>query len=317
MNRIAIATLFMSLLFADSQPNWTTVRDTRENAFSIDVPKDWKTYGGMFRFGGVDARPFIDITSPDGRINLRVGDASIPPYSTPNPFFPRAPRGPRVAPYGSGEEFSTKYGQARFGSLCQSLQVKQSRAMTPKYHQPGQGLVRTTAGETIFSCVENGQPMAGYVYSETLLVGNPRSVANWYVVALGSFLAPVAQGEAAGAMLKRAAESIRFNPEWVQAQQQIVDAATRILHGVAQNNMRAMQEQNVHQEKIMKMQQQRVDNFNDVLLGQTFTRDPTTGVERAVPTGAGGLKWIDVKNNVVDSALSPGPAFHQLQTISR
>jgi hypothetical protein len=55
MKGIATATLFLSLLFADSAPNWTTVRDTRENALSIDVPKDWKTYGGMFRFGGVAA----------------------------------------------------------------------------------------------------------------------------------------------------------------------------------------------------------------------------------------------------------------------
>src|ERR1700722_15599215 len=34
--------------------SWVTVRDTREKAFSIQVPQDWKTYGGLFRFSTID-----------------------------------------------------------------------------------------------------------------------------------------------------------------------------------------------------------------------------------------------------------------------
>jgi hypothetical protein len=37
--------------------SWVTMRDTREKAFSIQVPQGWKTYGGLFRFGngrGID-----------------------------------------------------------------------------------------------------------------------------------------------------------------------------------------------------------------------------------------------------------------------
>ncbi len=51
-----------STLWAQGGVGWITVRDTREQAFSIDVPKGWKTYGGMFRFSSVDARPFVDMT---------------------------------------------------------------------------------------------------------------------------------------------------------------------------------------------------------------------------------------------------------------
>jgi hypothetical protein len=36
--------------------SWVTVRDTREKAFSIQVPQGWKTYGGLFRFSTIDAR---------------------------------------------------------------------------------------------------------------------------------------------------------------------------------------------------------------------------------------------------------------------
>src|ERR1035441_619868 len=75
---LAVALAFRrgSGLFAEGGVSWITVRDTREQAFSIDVPKGWKTYGGMFRFSSVDARPFVDMTSPDGKTNIRVGDRS-------------------------------------------------------------------------------------------------------------------------------------------------------------------------------------------------------------------------------------------------
>jgi hypothetical protein len=55
---------------------WITVRDTRENAFSIQVPQGWKTYGGLFRFSTIDTRMIVDMTSPDGLTNLRVGDST-------------------------------------------------------------------------------------------------------------------------------------------------------------------------------------------------------------------------------------------------
>ena len=64
---------------------WTTVRDTREKAFSIQVPQGWKTYGGLFRFSTIDARMIVDMTSPDGLTNLRIGDSTVPPYPGAGP----------------------------------------------------------------------------------------------------------------------------------------------------------------------------------------------------------------------------------------
>ena len=194
----------LTALNAESPLNWVTVRDNREQAFSIEVPKGWKVYGGMFRFSSVDARPFADMTSPDGKTNIRVGDATIPGYSVPNPWLPRQPH---MAAYASGDVFAKKYGQARFGSMCQSLQVQEVHPMTPKYHQAGQGLFRTTGGEAIFGCTEKGQPMAGYVYAETMLTGPGGPGSIWSVVALGSFLSPASQAQAVGATPKHAGES--------------------------------------------------------------------------------------------------------------
>lgn len=304
-----------SMLNAESPVSWVTVRDTREQAFSIDVPKGWKIYGGMFRFGMVNARPFVDMTSPDGKSNIRVGDATIPGYSTPSPWIPR--QTPNVAPYPSGGVFSKKYGQARFGTMCQSLQVLQSHAMTPKYHQPGQGMVRTTGGEAVFTCSDKGQAMAGCVYAETLLVGTGGPNSQWYVVALGSFLAPVDKSQAAGEMLKHSGESLRLNLEWAKMEQQLVDQETDRINNATRASMAMGAAQRDHQAKIMGMQQQQNDSFNDVINGVTFTRDPQTGQTREVQTLQGGPKWVNGRGTVVDSAMSPGPAFHQLEVISR
>jgi hypothetical protein len=304
-----------SMLLAQGGVSWITVRDTREQAFSIDIPKGWKTYGGMFRFSSVDARPFVDMTSPDGKSNIRVGDATIGGYATPSPFIPRDT--PNVAPYASGDVFAKKYGEARFARMCQNIQVAQSHPMTPKYHQPGQGLIRTTGGETIFTCSDKGQAMAGYVYSETMLVGSGGPNSQWYVVALGSFIAPVDKAQAAGEILKHSGESLWLNPEWAKMEQGLVEEKTQEINNATRASMAMGAAQRAHQARIMGMQAQENDNFNDVINGVTFTRDTQTGQTREVQTLQGGQKWINGNNVVVESALSPGAAFHQLQTISR
>ncbi len=326
--KIGIAAILTSTLSFLSGPTpasagtapggWVTVRDPYESSFSVEVPKGWKTRGGMIRLGLVDARPYVDATSPDGRTNLRLGDATIAPYSTPNRWVPGADPGPFVAPYASGDEFAAKYGAARFGSMCGPVTLVRGNAMAPKYHKPGGGMYRVTAGQAIFRCNENGRPMAGYVYAETLFVGSAYGPSdNWYVIALGSFLAPAARAKAAGAMLKHAGESIVFNPAWLRDQHARVNEAIANLHGVAQQNMASIAETNARMARWKADMAHQSDTMQDVLLGQTYTRDPQTGQKYVVPTGLGGGHWMDGRGDVVDSALSPGPAFHKLEAISR
>jgi hypothetical protein len=97
------------------------------------VPKGWKTYGGLFRFSPVDARLVVDMTSPDGNTNIRVGDSTVPPYAVPGPFLRP---GPRVAAYASGSVFATKYGQARFGiDVPGAAALRRVSRSKPKYHR--------------------------------------------------------------------------------------------------------------------------------------------------------------------------------------
>src|ERR1700685_3498114 len=64
--------------------SWVKFTDPLEQAFTLEVPQGWTVKGGMFRLGYSDHRQMVDMTSPDGKINIRVGDLSIPPYFVPN-----------------------------------------------------------------------------------------------------------------------------------------------------------------------------------------------------------------------------------------
>ena len=293
--------------------SWITVRDPREQGFSIDVPKGWKTYGGLFRFSNTDVRMLVDSTSPDQAVNLRIGDSMVPPYQVPGPFVRP---GPGVAAYASGQVFSTKYGQARFSSLCTGVKVTKSDAVPPKYHSPGSGLIHVTGGEAYFTCTRNGAPMSAYVYSETQLVGNGAPPSNWTVVALASVLAPTAQGTASGALLAKMGGSLAMNPQWTAMQQNLDNQAIAQLNANTAATIQRTQAENQREQGIMAASDAQEQNFDDVINGVAYTVNPATGQTQTVPLGNGAASWVD-GGTMVQSAMSPGAGFTQLQTISR
>ena len=296
---------------AATAAKWVTVRDARERAFSIQVLQGWKTYGGLFRFSAIDARLVVDMTSPDGLTNLRVGDSTVPPYRVPGPFLRP---GPGVASYAAGNVFATRYGQARFAPMCQGLQLTKSDAMTPKYHPAGGGMTQTTAGEAFFSCTENGSPMSAYVYAETTLMGPGGPGSSWLVVALGSAIAPAQKAAAASAMLKHAGESLVLNPAWTQMQNQLNNQAIQRINASTQATIAATNAAVAHQQAMISALQN--DSFNDVINGVQETKDTATGQRYIVPLGTGATQWVRDSKTVVESGLSPGVGFDQLTPVS-
>jgi hypothetical protein len=188
------------------QVAWTVVHDTRENAFSIEVPQGWRVTGGSYRLGANNPRFLIDMTSPDGRTNLRVGDSAVPAFTVPSLGWAEGMRYSSgvdwsiVARYLSGRDFAVKYAQARFQGMCQDMQLKRTEALSPVISPEREVIARTaqgelvnttTAGQALFRCVVNGQDYAAYVAAETTLTASTFSpIRNWAVTALISFLAP-------------------------------------------------------------------------------------------------------------------------------
>jgi len=303
---------------------WVTVRDAREQAFSISVPQGWKVVGGMFRYRIAYPRPTVDMTSPDGMTNVRVGDNTIPNYQNPNPnpYLPNTPNNfTPVAAYTSGQVFAQKYGLDRFGAMCQGIQVTGSQSSQPKYSQQVPGYVQATAGNANFSCTLNGQPMVGYVYAETMQVGANRMMpANWYETALGSWLAPAAQAQNASAILTYSTGSMVMNPDWAAWQSFLVAQATKINLVTAAKTAQATQEMDAREAQWRQMMRGETDDFNDIFTGTAFGMDPATGQPEPLPMGAGGPVgpvWLDAQNNVPSAVMQPGPAYQQAQPMSR
>jgi hypothetical protein len=106
-----------------------------------------------------------------------------------------------------------------------------------------------------------------------------------------------------------------MNPEWMRNQGQIISAARqRVLNSAAAVQNLYDQASQTFQRN-MKMQAREVDNFSDVLLGQTYART-ASGQTYVVPTGRGGTQWVDPLGVVKESAIVPGPAYTQLTPAS-
>lgn len=307
-----------------AQVNWVTVRDTREQAFSIDVPQGWTIRGGMFRaMGALNPRPVVDMTSPDGKTNIRIGDRGIPRYALSNPvldrlgftegkIMPQLNTWPIVARYRKADEYIAKYGPLHFGPMCQSLQTRAINTVEPRIHKQSTPGGQVSAAEGLFVCTLNGDQMLGYVYSETWATA---VVAGgfWDATTIGTFLAPMAQAQQAGDILKHSWGTFAFNPVWGQEFADLVKGTAsqstkeRIIH---------QQESQAQGEYARSVQAQQADTFSDILTGTTVTRDPATGQIRRIATGAGGQHWTNNAGTVIESALSPGPGYRQLETVN-
>jgi hypothetical protein len=82
---------FLSVpLGAQARLAWVQLQDSgSEHAFALDVSKGWAAKAGSFRLGYSDVRFMVDLNSPDGKANVRLGEVSIPPYALPNQYQPR------------------------------------------------------------------------------------------------------------------------------------------------------------------------------------------------------------------------------------
>jgi hypothetical protein len=249
----------------------------------------------------------VDMTSPDGLTNLRIGDATTPPYRVPGPFLRP---GPGVAAYVAAHVFAAKYGQARFASMCQGVQMTKNDGLPPKFHPAQQGISHTTGGEAFFSCTKNGAPMNGYVYAETMLMGPGGPGSSWLVVALASLMAPAAQATGAGTLLAHAGSTLVMNPAWTRMQDQLNNQAIQQINANTRATIAATQAEDARERGMISAMQN--DSFNDVINGVQATQDTATGKQYIVPLGQGGTQWINGDRTVVESGLSPGPGFNRL-----
>jgi hypothetical protein len=315
------------------QADWVVVHDTRENAFSIEVPKGWKVSGGTYRLGVNNPRFLIDMTSPDSRTDLRVGDSAVPAFTVPHLGAPEGTRYSTgvdwgiVARYLPGKDFAVTYAQGRFHDRCQDMHLKSADPLPPLLSPERQVIARTAqgevvnttaAGEALFRCVANGQELAAYVWAETTLTtSNFSGIRNWAVTGLVSFLAPRAQAPKALRMLDHSARSFTLNPEWIARQAALSRQSTALVLEQTQQNIAAQQQRFERMDAERHRQSMQMD---DIINGVQWTADPATGQHHEAPLGPNPNYFYNPNTGVsVNSTLRPGDAFdwHNLTAVSR
>lgn len=325
---------------AGEEPTWMTFQDPYEKAFTAEVPQGWIVKGGLFRMGFSDERPMIDFTSPDGRVEVRLGDVAIPPYTVPSSLHPRegetvdlgAQAQLVVARYRQGPEFAVLYAHVRFYKTCSNPTADPTDVnftipdYIPDTSGSGQSSSSSSTGRIAYTCGSGASQNIAFAAVRTTLAGGI-----WTAPTLGSFVAPHDQLALARSVLLHCAQTFRLSAAWINYQKQMDAYALQYQQARQQNRlqqlaqqvqqfeaqMQAMRDQVSAFENRMSAQASQVQSFDNALVGVTPTVDPLTGESRNIWTGSQSGYWADGAGNVVNSATAPaGGGWHQLQVTS-
>jgi hypothetical protein len=315
-----------------SSVTWVKFEDPLEQAFTVEVPKGWTVKGGMFRLGYSDHRVMVDMTSPDGKINVRWGDVSIPIYFLPNQYHHEGEvydlgaqaRG-TVARYRSGQEFAEVYGKARFAKICQGLTAQETTLPPPMKveipHSPGVTATKASGGQVTYTCGGSQGERMAYVYTQTALFGGL-----WQVPSIVSFLAPAGDVTLARNIVENANTTLQMSSAWTQKQNDLDKQALVYQRERQQARMRQLSEQVAQFEMKMQAMQNQVNQFergqaqrqsqfqavDNIIAGVTPTIDPL-GNQVNVMTGPKNAYWVNpATGEKVNSDRSPGPGWQQL-----
>ena len=303
---------------------WQKYEDPLEQAFTLEVPRGWTVKGGMFRLGYSDHRMMIDMTSPDGKVNVRLGDVAIPTYFLPNQFHREGEiydlgeqaQG-RVERYRKGDEFARSYGKVRFAHTCASL-TPQSTTLPPIVKvDPPKEARQSSEGETTYGC--GGR--TAYIYAQTALMEGL-----WQVSSLASYVTPPALVPQTRDIILHASKSLQLSPGWIQKQARM-DAEglayqrrrqqkrrEAISAQVAQfeAGMQAMRSQVSAFERGQAQRQRQFDAVDNIISGITPTTDPY-GNTVSVINGPKSHDWINpATGETRNSDLRPGPGWELL-----
>jgi len=311
----ALGPLMAGPLANDSHVVWVGFQDSAEQAFTVQVPRGWKVVGGLYRFGPLDPRIMVDMTSGDGQTNIRLGDASVPPFFPLSPtlyslgwreghrYSPNGVAQGVVANYRPGWVFADLYGQARFGPVCRNLELKEWKQDEPIEQNQGG---RTTAGEALYACDSAAGRKVAFVYAETHSFPPP-AAGIWMVTQLGSFIAPEKQTSEALQIMLHASSTLTVSDQWEAMQLRINGAAGDAAYGQFKKNMAAEQS---HFEQQSAQSESQGESFDRALRGVDLTKDPVSGEEREVLSAGPGVRhWFNATGQAVNSPTQPGPDY--------
>jgi hypothetical protein len=298
-------------------------QEPNEQAFIIEVPKSWTVRGGLVRRAAVDVKPGVQITSPDGEVELFMGDASIPTFAVPSQTLTWTgfPEGSWYSPgygvnmmvmrYMPGVEFARYFVQQKVPGQLANFQMTEARPLPDatraineiyrRHSLPGihQEMV---VGDVHFSGTSQGRRKLGYCLASTLYTGMADG-GIWHVETLLGYVAPEARAGEAERILARVTGSLRLNPAWVRMQQGLTGNVSAIVSDTSTYISNVISSSHAAQQRSWDEVSRRYDNY---ILGTEDVRDPTTGREYKVESGSN-YYWIDAGGRIVGTDLDANP----------
>jgi hypothetical protein len=306
---------------------WVRYEDPLEQAFTMEVPKGWTVKAGMFRLGFQDYRLMVDITSPDAKINFRLGDVSVPQYFLPNQFHREgevddlgASGQARFERYRTGQDFAAAYGKARFARLCWKSGQRQT-TLPPLTKTDAPEGMRATEGEATFTCDDSLGERTAYTYAQTSINGE-----NWQVTNLASYVAPEAEVAFVRSVIIHVRKTYHINPSWLQYQREMgergmayqqwrQDQRRKALgQQIAefQENMQQMRNQVTAFEHGQVQRQKQFQAWDNIVSGISPATDPYGDTVNVI-NGSKNYYFQDPGTHEVrNSNTSPGPGWQQV-----
>ncbi len=281
---------------------YATIADPLEHAFTAQVPAGWRSEAGLARRAALQINPYVRSLSPDKMTYLLLGEPTLPSFVPPNPMrntigFPEghlydAGLGglTMVLHYMSGPEFARYYGQSALGGLCPSLHFASAQER-PDLARKGATLVPTVipshedGGEARFTCTHNGHPMEARVFAVTRIDNNN---VGWGAILLYSFIAPAGQADKAVAIESHVLDTIHYNDQWIQMQNNLSQQAAEAINRRMQDYFR--QEQGFMQK--LNSVDENWESMDEIVSGFSTYRDPSTG-NIYMLSNTDSSKWID------------------------
>lgn len=309
---------------------WINYNDSAEGAFNMDVPLGWQVQGGMYRFGYFDARWMMGVRSLDGKVVIRINDVNVPPYALPSPSVGREGQ-PYIKPqqyqmvvarFQDAKEYAEQYAKHRFGEVCKTMKPS-ANAWSPVL--PAAWVDSThpgSSGAVAYTCDTSDGPRIADVFAFTALF-NGQGYGFWIATPVSILCAPDRCAQAQS-MTQHMIDSWQKNPQWVEYQNRLTQVGLQQIRASFGQFMQQMQQ--IHEQFTQSLNQQvssyyshmhaeekQFSSFADVINNETNVTDPNTGTQFKVFSGPHHNYYENGLGVKINSDISPGPDFHQLQ----
>lgn len=244
-----------------SKVEFVTLTDPKENAFTVDMPKGWKTQVSMERVQNQTRSCGVSV-HPDGGTRLFFGDPSLPMFTLPVPEYgiqEGMPTGNplyQVSRFVPAERFFSDYAKMAYGKkenfkiISTDPDKAAQKEMQQKFAEQGLPNMQPDIVKVVFSYNEKGNVTKGIIAGMTMQTGNI------WAVECNGFIAPEKNFEATETLRVRMVKSFKTNPEWRAKEDR---AFAQRMEADRQQSAAYMQQMtNAHNQRMADMQA----NFN-------------------------------------------------------